>query len=173
MHCHRQTGDSDHVQSRARKQAGIFESIVVRRSLFHSRGAESLKITGRKMLSILPRFRYACYMIFQEIALEQIGFEDETFRLSEQLDFTPVRDSLREVGQINPVVLLDGHPQMKIVCGFRRLRALKQLNKSHALARILDSKAVGSRNAFDLALWDNLSHRQLDPLEKARAAFLN
>ena len=99
-------------------------------------------------------------MIIQEIALEQINFEDETFRITEQLDSVPVHDSLREIGQLNPVLLLEGYPQKTIVCGFRRLRALTQLSQTRACARILDGNTFDSRKAFHLALWDNLSALQ-------------
>jgi hypothetical protein len=60
---------------------------------------------------------------------------------------------------------------MAIVCGFRRIRALKRLDMPRAIARILPEKDCDISKTFELALWDNLSHRQLDPLEKARALF--
>ena len=107
-------------------------------------------------------------MILKEMALDEISFENETFRISEDLDFPPVRDSLRRVGQLSPVILLDQKPQMTIVCGFRRVFALKQLEKTHVFARIISVREWDFARAFELALWDNLSHRPLNPLEKAR-----
>jgi hypothetical protein len=58
---------------------------------------------------------------------------------------------------------------MTIVCGFRRVHALKQLGISRVFARVLSDSDWDAVKAFELALWDNLSHRQLNPLEKARA----
>lgn len=110
-------------------------------------------------------------MILKDISLEDISLENEAFRISEQLDSASVRNSLRQVGQLNPVILLDQKPQMAVVCGFRRIHALKQLGLPQAFARILSEKDFDAAKAFELALWDNLSHRQLDPLEKARALF--
>jgi hypothetical protein len=110
-------------------------------------------------------------MILEEIELGHIDFENDTYRISEDLECAPVRDSLREIGQLNPVLLLERHPRKQIVCGFRRLQALKQLNRRGALARILDDRTIDSRKAFDVALWENLSHRQFSPLEKARVLF--
>jgi hypothetical protein len=110
-------------------------------------------------------------MTFREIAIEEIDFENETFRISEEIAPAPLLDSMREIGQLNPVVLLEGDPRYRIVCGFRRLSVLKQLNASAVHARIITGKSPDLRDVFDLALWDNLSHRNLEPLEKARALF--
>jgi len=110
-------------------------------------------------------------MSFHEIHLKEIDFEDDTFRISEHLESAPMLDSIREVGLVNPVVLLGGRaPRKKIVCGFRRLRALRHLDRSRALCRVVeeDHDPVW---VFGVALWDNLSHRLLDPLEKARVLF--
>jgi hypothetical protein len=115
-----------------------------------------------------PFFRYSHTMIFKEIELGNIDFSNEVFRITENLNSRPLLESLREIGLLNPVILTEGRPNI-VVCGFRRLHALKQLGHSRALARVVP----GDDNAklFQLALWDNISHRQLDPLEKACALF--
>jgi hypothetical protein len=107
-------------------------------------------------------------MFFQEIALEEIEMDDETFRISEELDSESVLDSLREIGQLNPVILFDKNPMPVIVCGFRRVRAIRRLGTPQILARVLSKESCTPLHAFELALRDNLSHRQLNPLEKAR-----
>jgi hypothetical protein len=110
-------------------------------------------------------------MICQEISIKEIDFENETFRISEEVIFAPLTDSIRRIGQLNPVILLKSNLSYKIVCGFRRLNALRQLNTPSVFARIFESGSSGSLDFFDLALWDNLSHRQLNPLEKARVLY--
>jgi hypothetical protein len=110
-------------------------------------------------------------MVFKEIPLEEIDAENETFRISEELNSAPVLDSLREIGQLNPVILLENKPQKAIVCGFRRIRALRQLGIPRAVARIFSIEDCDATRAFETALWDNLSHRELNPLEKARVLF--
>ena len=109
-------------------------------------------------------------MILEETPLAEIDCDDETFRISEELDVIAVQDSLREIGQLNPVILRDRSPLKQIVCGFRRVRALRNLGRTRALTRIL-SVDRDPIQIFSLALWDNLSHRQLNPLEKARVIF--
>jgi hypothetical protein len=110
-------------------------------------------------------------MVFEEIALEEIDVENETFRISEDLDSARILDSLRKIGQLNPVVLLELKPQPVIVNGFRRIRAMMRLGISRSLARVLSSEEFDTTRAFELAVWDNVSHRELNPLEKARILF--
>ncbi len=110
-------------------------------------------------------------MVFIDIPLEEIDAENDAFRISEELDSAQVLDSLREIGQLNPVILLELKPQMAIVCGFRRIRALRQLGICRSLARILSSEDFDKTRAFEMALRDNLSHRELNALEKARVLF--
>jgi hypothetical protein len=107
----------------------------------------------------------------KEMPLDEISFENDTFRISEELDSAPMLNSIREVGQLNPLILMDLQPGPAIVCGFRRMKALRRLGKSEALARILSRESCDTIAAFHIALWDNLSHRQFSPLESARALF--
>lgn len=104
----------------------------------------------------------------QETSIKDIDVNCEEFRISETLDSPAVVESLRELGQLNPVVLLDRIPRL-IVCGFRRIRALQQLGRTQVLAHLFPESAGNALHPFELALRENLSHRQLDPLEKARA----
>ncbi len=104
-----------------------------------------------------------------DILLEEIDFENETYRISENLNSTSMLASLQEIGQVNPVLLLESRDSRKtIICGFRRLRALRKLGRRSAISRILVADQYSPLQAFGLALWDNLSHRQINPLEKAR-----
>jgi ParB-like chromosome segregation protein Spo0J len=112
-------------------------------------------------------------MILREVPLTVIDFEDETYRISEVLDLVRMRSSLQAVGLINPVVLLEcaAPSAHKIVCGFRRLHGLRQLGRAEAAGRLLQPADFSPLEVFLKALWDNLSHRQLSPLEAARVLF--
>jgi hypothetical protein len=110
-------------------------------------------------------------MICSEIPIEEIDVNNETFRISEEIVSLPIQASIREIGLLNPLLLLGEGAPYAIVCGFRRLAALRHLNASRVHVRIIDAKDRDARKAFDLALWDNLSHRRLDPLEKARVLY--
>ena len=81
-----------------------------------------------------PAFGYALAMDFKTIQIEEIDPANETYRISEDLDSGSVLDSLEKIGQLNPVLLLDRNPLKIIVCGFRRIRALRRLGRSRVLA---------------------------------------
>jgi hypothetical protein len=110
-------------------------------------------------------------MVYEEIELENIDFSDETFLITENLSPEPLLESLREIGQLNPVILLERGAHAIVICGFRRVHALKRLGGTQVLARIIPEGSCEPAKLLSLALWDNISHRQFDPLEKARALF--
>ncbi len=108
-------------------------------------------------------------MDVREVPLSGIDFEDQTFRISEELDLDRMVASLRAVGQISPVLLLEEDSRLlRIVCGFRRLHGLRSLSRPEAAARILRASEFSMAEVFAKAVWDNISHRRLGPLEVAR-----
>jgi ParB-like chromosome segregation protein Spo0J len=108
-------------------------------------------------------------MHMEELDPARIDLGDDRFRISEALDVPELDRSLREIGQLNPVMLEPGAGGFLLpVAGFRRLRALRRVGAPTVLARVLPPD-LAPLQAFRVALWDNLSHRQLTPLEKARA----
>jgi hypothetical protein len=107
-------------------------------------------------------------MNFTMVPLDQIDFTDEIFRISD--DLLPERfvNSIQEIGQVNPVVLLSGRsPKFTIVCGFRRLHAMRRLGMPEATARLENGSATRVQ-LLSTALYDNLSHRTLNCFEQAR-----
>ncbi len=108
-------------------------------------------------------------MDVREVNLEDIDLDNQTYRISEDLNPVGLGRSLREVGQLNPVILCPGPTGTPmLVCGFRRLRALQRIGRSTCLARFLPRESTSSLAAFRIALWDNLALRPLEALEKAR-----
>jgi ParB-like chromosome segregation protein Spo0J len=109
-------------------------------------------------------------MTIQEVPLSAIDFNDETFRITEDLDLPRMSASLQAVGQLNPVTLQQGAAPSgyRILCGFRRLHALRFLGREAAVAGIRQPAESGPLQDFLIAVWDNLAHRQLGPLEVAR-----
>lgn len=107
------------------------------------------------------------------VPLTAIDFADEFFRITEDLDLGRMCPSLQAVGMIHPALLLESSAaaHCKIVCGFRRLHGLRQLGMDEATATILPANGSGLLEVFLKAVWDNLSHRRLNPLEAARVLF--
>ncbi len=107
-------------------------------------------------------------MLIEEIPLESIETGNETYRISESLDVPRLESSLREVGQLSPLIVVRGPDgELVPVCGFRRLRAMLKIGFTRVLASVLPA---GSEpvDVFRTALWDNLAHRELNDLEKVR-----
>ena len=106
--------------------------------------------------------------MFKKISLASIDLEDVRFLISEDLDPPQLEESLRQVGQLNPLLLQDTlEGGYRVVAGFRRLRAMRRLAYQAAWARILD-RDMDALAVFRAALWDNLAHRRLTPFECAR-----
>ncbi|MCL2877826.1 MAG: ParB N-terminal domain-containing protein, partial [Acidobacteria bacterium] len=66
-------------------------------------------------------------MVLKDVEIGGIDAECEDLRISEELDSADLEDSLRAVGQLNPVILLERGARPIIVCGFRRIAALRRL----------------------------------------------
>jgi hypothetical protein len=107
-------------------------------------------------------------MNFLLVPLSQIDFADESFRISDNLLPERLVTSIREIGVVAPVVLLgSGEGVYTIVCGFRRLHAMRQLGVAEACARV-ESGAATRLQLMLTAFYDNLSHRALTCFEQAR-----
>ena len=108
-------------------------------------------------------------MILKDVAINEIDTDCEDFRISEDLDLDRLADSLCAVGQLSPVILLERGSRLVVVCGFRRLVALRRLDARTVIARILTVDDCRITHPLELALRDNLAHRNLSSLEQARA----
>ena len=109
-------------------------------------------------------FRYADKVI----SISEIDAEDDTCRLGFLSDLDALIHSIRAVGLINPPVLGQRHDlKYQIVCGFRRVMALKALGRHEIRVRVLLGE-LSELNLLHLAIWDNRSHRSLNVVEQAR-----
>ncbi len=105
-----------------------------------------------------------------QLTLGEIDSQGEEFRISEPLECKQLLRSISEIGQLHPVILLRRKDsKLRIVSGFRRFRALHRLGAKDVEVRILDECDTPPLQVFSLALWENLSQRELNLLEKARA----
>ncbi len=108
-------------------------------------------------------------MDVQRVPLGAIDWKDESYRISEELSSPRMEASLRSIGQLNPAVLLQKSTGLVIVCGFRRLLALRRMGCPDALAKAC--MGLSPLETFRLAIFDNLAGRDFAPLEKARILF--
>jgi len=103
------------------------------------------------------------------VDLKSIDPDDATFRLSYGFDLEPLKESIRRIGLINPPLLRkrpDGRYQ--IVSGYKRILALKELGISSAACQLV-SPEPGDDSCLLLGFYDNISHREFNPIEKSMA----
>lgn len=74
--------------------------------------------------------------------------------------------SIEKNGLLHPLVLLkkdDG--RYKILCGFRRFQALKQINRPWVEAKVYQESDFSPEDFFNISLAENTKRRNLNPLE--------
>jgi ParB/RepB/Spo0J family partition protein len=89
---------------------------------------------------------------FQEIPLAEIAESYARLRLIHPQADARMRDSLRQFGQISPVVVAK-RERYELIDGFKRVRALKQLGHEHVTARVLDLSVHGQKAALMHLNW--------------------
>jgi ParB/RepB/Spo0J family partition protein len=109
----------------------------------------------------------------QAVPLDAIDFDDATFRVRVHVDHAELIPSLRQQGQLAPVHLrasaIKAAP-LQIVCGFRRLLAMRELDVRTVQARI--HGALSDEDALRLAIADNSHHDSLTDLDRGHAIAL-
>jgi len=103
------------------------------------------------------------------VDLKSIDLDDASFLLSCGFDLSPLKQSIRRIGLINPP-LLRKRPDAcyQIICGYRRIRALRELGVSSVPCKLVPPE-TGEEACLLLSLYDNTSHRELNPIEKSMA----
>ena len=103
------------------------------------------------------------------IPLRQIDLSDETFAVNFLADLQSLQSSIQEIGLIQPVILREKGDRYQIVCGFRRIRVLGELQIPEAVSRIVRENEVEEFKLFSLTLHENLTTRGFNAVEKALA----
>lgn len=106
---------------------------------------------------------------FIPVPLSSIDLSDKTYRISTARPLAGLIESTRETGLINPPILISkGQPCYRLVSGFHRAAACFELGWHEMTARVLPEDA-SPKSCLGLAIADNAQHRELNPIELARA----
>ena len=105
----------------------------------------------------------------QEIPLKQVDISDETFSVNFLPDLQNLRSSIQTAGLIQPVLLRKKKDGYQIVCGFRRVWALRELGTNEIPAMVFEGKEPNDLELFALSLRENLTTRGFNAVEKAIA----
>lgn len=101
------------------------------------------------------------------INLNRIRISDRRFLLHHQIYSQQLSRSIKEVGVINPPVVQktsDGY--FRIVCGFRRVHAARELQIQELICKVIPCE-IKDLDLLLIALYDNLTTRPFHPLEKS------
>ncbi len=91
----------------------------------------------------------------EEIPLSQLDLEDNTFQTRGLANLEGLVKSIEVEGQQNPVLLrLKPDKKWQIIAGFRRIGAIRQLNREEVKTRLFDE--LSDEEAVKLSILDNL-----------------
>ncbi len=105
----------------------------------------------------------------QRVPLQQIDLSDDTFSINYLPDLQKLRSSIGEIGLIQPVLLKKKLDGCQIICGFRRISVMKELEKTEIESRVFEVKEMDEFQLFSLSLHENLTTRGFNTVEKAIA----
>ena len=104
----------------------------------------------------------------QSIDLSSIDSEDSTFRISTQTEVQELAGAIQELGLMHPPILKRLDTGYRIVSGFRRIAACRQIGWAKVPAFILNSGTPGGTCTL-YAIADNSLQRPLNLIEISRS----
>lgn len=109
----------------------------------------------------------------QPVNLNQIDDSPGPYCMSYGFDTTPLVDSIRSIGLINPPILVrkgEGGSGIEfvVVAGLRRIKALKALGEARIPCRVLPPETSPGKCLL-INLYENLVIRDFNPVEKGMA----
>ena len=108
-------------------------------------------------------------MDIRKISVQQIDVSDKTYSVNFVPDLQRLRSSIEQIGLIQPILLREKRDQYQIICGFRRISVMKELEKTEIESRVFEEKEMDEFQLFSLSLHENLTTRGFNTVEKAIA----
>jgi ParB family chromosome partitioning protein len=108
---------------------------------------------------------------YQSVRLDSINCKDTRFKITGHDASALLRQSIRQLGLINPPVVCEGPSDLRIVCGFNRITACRQLNMAEIYCRVLAADTP-LYHCICIAIADNAYQRSLNLIEQARSVAL-
>ncbi len=106
-----------------------------------------------------------------QVPLSLIDSKDQTFRVTTEAGIDDILDSIKNVGLINPPILIKKKSKYTIICGFRRIAACRMLGLLNIEAKILGS-STNEIDCVKCAITDNSFQRPLNLIEQSRSLFM-
>lgn len=103
------------------------------------------------------------------ILLKDVDFNDKTYTFRVSLDTSDLESSISEEGLLYPPILLNKGSSYAIVCGYRRLNALKKLGTDSVEAQVYEKGEIEEKKLLRMSVMENLKRRSLKPIEISKA----
>ena len=103
----------------------------------------------------------------KNIEIASIDYRDTTFIYTFPVKIEGIIESIKRVGLLNPILLFEYDNKYKIISGFKRVLACKLLCFDIIDAFVFESGSISELKAFMIAVYDNISIRELNIIEKS------
>ncbi|MEW6614109.1 MAG: ParB/RepB/Spo0J family partition protein [Thermodesulfobacteriota bacterium] len=104
---------------------------------------------------------------YKHLAIRSIDLTDTTFVTTYGFALTQLKKSIEKIGILNPpLVKKKSEEQYSIVCGYKRLLVCHEIGIEELRCAIM-CQSIEDKDTFLISLYDNLSHRVLNPVEKS------
>jgi hypothetical protein len=105
---------------------------------------------------------------YRTVSMAEVVSEDGALQITTQTGVEDLVDSIKKIGLMHPPVLIKDLAAYRIVCGFRRIAACRELGWSQITAGVLEKTTDRCQMTF-LAIADNALQRSLNLVEASRA----
>jgi len=102
----------------------------------------------------------------ERVDLRDIDRSDELFSMNFEPDLSQLRESIRQVGILEPIWLRGKGRKFQILSGFRRFDVAHTLGKKKISALVWKGGEIDDRLAFEMSLHGNILGRGLNLVEK-------
>lgn len=109
--------------------------------------------------------------ICRRIAIRQIDTSEVTFRITTRLDSADIQPSIARLGLLHPPILQPLPDGYRVISGYRRIRACRNLGLDPLPATVLP-QGIDELHCARLAIADNALQRPLNLIEQSRALTL-
>ena len=109
-------------------------------------------------------------MEFEYISLNEIKIDEEQPR--EEFDeerLKQLANSIKEVGQLQPIIVKKDKEKYILISGERRYRAIKENEKKDKIAALIFSENIGQGTLRQIQLVENLQRQDLNAIERAKS----
>ncbi|MCK4353474.1 ParB/RepB/Spo0J family partition protein [candidate division WOR-3 bacterium] len=104
------------------------------------------------------------YFVLKVINLNDIDFDDKKFVITYAEHLESLVNSIKKVGLVNPPLVKKVNGRYKIISGYKRLKACKQIGIYKIKVQLIEK---GALECFLLNLYENLGTRKLNEIEKS------